>query len=76
MSDNPLLATSGLPRFAEIRAEHVEPAIRELLAGQRAEIARIEALTEPTFASVVVPLEEMRHRLGRAWSPVGGAGTP
>jgi oligopeptidase A len=71
MPDNPLLAVTGLPHFAAIRAEHVEPAIRELLAEQRVQIAAIEALSEPSFASVVVPLEEMRHRLGRVWSPVG-----
>ena len=70
MTDNPLLDTSGLPRFADIRNEHVEPAIRELLTEQRAAIERIEALPNPTFETVVLPLEEMRHRLGRVWSPV------
>ncbi len=70
MTDNPLLDTSGLPRFADIRSEHVEPAIRELLAEQRAAVAAIESLSHPTFETVVRPLEEMRHRLGRVWSPV------
>ncbi|HTP40584.1 MAG TPA: M3 family metallopeptidase [Steroidobacteraceae bacterium] len=71
MSDNPLLADDVLPRFAAIRPEHVEPAIRELLAEQRARVAAIEQLAEPTFDTVVRPLEEMRHRLGKVWSPVG-----
>ena len=31
--NNPLLDASGLPRFDEIRAEHVEPGIRALLEG-------------------------------------------
>jgi oligopeptidase A len=70
MTSNPLLDTSGLPRFADIRVEHVEPAIRGLLAEQRDKVAQLEQLTAPTFASVVMPLEEMRHRLGRVWSPV------
>jgi oligopeptidase A len=70
MTQNPLLAAEGLPRFAAIRPEHVESAIRELLEQQRRRIAEIEALAEPTFATVVVPLEEMRHRLGRTFSPV------
>jgi oligopeptidase A len=70
MNENPLLDLSGLPRFAEIRSEHVEPAIRQVLEEQRAAIARIESLAQPTFATVVVPLEEMRHRLNRVWSPV------
>lgn len=71
MSENPLLAHDLLPRFAAIRPEHVEPAIRELLTEQRTQIAAIEQLANPTFDSVVRPLEEMRHRLGKVWSPVG-----
>ncbi len=67
---NPLLTDSTLPRFADIRPEHVEPAIRELLDHCRARLAVIAALPHPTFATVVVPLEQLRHRLARAWSPV------
>lgn len=70
MTHNPLLAAEGLPCFADIRPEHVESAIRELLDTQRRQIAAIEALENPTFATVVEPLEEMRHRLGRTFSPV------
>jgi oligopeptidase A len=70
MTENPLLDTSGLPRFADIRNEHVEPAIRELLTEQRSAVKRIESLPNPSFETVVLPLEEMRHRLGRVWSPV------
>ena len=70
-SANPLLTHTTLPAFADIRPEHVEPALRALLDSQRAQLAAIAALAHPTFASVVVPLEEMRHRLARTWSPVG-----
>ena len=38
---NPLLNFSGLPRFAEIKPEHVAPAIDQLLAENRALIARL-----------------------------------
>ncbi|MDO8263176.1 MAG: M3 family metallopeptidase [Gallionella sp.] len=38
---NPLLDFSGLPRFAEIKPEHVAPAIEQLLAENRALIARL-----------------------------------
>jgi oligopeptidase A len=75
LAGNPLLASNAgegaLPRFTEIRPEHVEPALRELLAANRARIAVLEALAEPTFATLVEPLEAMRHQLGRTWSPVG-----
>jgi len=43
----------------------------ELLGACRARLAEIARLAEPTFASVVVPLEELRHRLARTWSPIG-----
>jgi oligopeptidase A len=32
---NPLLEMSGLPPFRKIKAEHIEPAIDELLAENR-----------------------------------------
>jgi oligopeptidase A len=67
---NPLLGQEGLPRFAEIRAEDVEPAVRELLDTNRARIAELAGLASPTFASVVEPLEELHHRVSRTWSPV------
>jgi oligopeptidase A len=68
--ENPLLASELLPPFAAIRPEHVEPAISTLLAQNRARIAELTALTAPTFATLVEPLEDMQHRLARVWSPV------
>jgi oligopeptidase A len=68
---NPLLAGTALPMFADIRAEHVEPAVRELLAAARARVAGLEAVANPSFASVVEPLEQLRHHVARTWSPVG-----
>jgi oligopeptidase A len=70
-SDNPLLDTRSLPRFDAIRPEHVQPAISQLIERQRLLVAQIEALANPTFQTVVEPLEEMQHALGRVWSPVG-----
>src|SRR5476649_1614703 len=71
LSDNPLLQDTPLPRFDAIRPEHVEPAIARLIAEQRARVAQIEAVADPTFETVVEPLEELRHRLSRVWSPIG-----
>ena len=70
-SDNPLLDDSPLPRFDAIRPEHVEPAISRLIAEQRGLVAQIEAAPDPSFKTVVEPLEELRHRLSRVWSPIG-----
>ena len=69
---NPLLDFTGLPRFAAIRTEHIEPAVELLLAENR---ARIETLIRPgippTWADFVAPLEDANERLARAWGVVG-----
>ena len=68
---NPLLDFSGLPRFAEIRPEHVAPAIRQLLDEYRALLARLtEPETPPTWEAFVQPLTDAGERLGRAWGVV------
>jgi oligopeptidase A len=68
---NPLLDTSSLPRFAEIRPEHALPAVTELIAGHKRKLADLLELEEASFDALVPPLEEMSHELGRVWSPVG-----
>jgi len=68
--DNPLLGHESLPQFLAIRPEHVEPAVRELLSANRARLFELASLTQPTFATVVEPLEELQHRISRTWSPV------
>jgi oligopeptidase A len=66
---NPLLDFSGLPRFDEIKPEHVAPAIDQLLAAGRAAIE--EAQRAPaTWEAFVAPLEDANERLGRAWGQV------
>ena len=69
---NPLLDFSGLPRFAEIKPEHVVPAIEQLLAENRALIARLLANdAQPNWQNFIVPMENANERLSRAWGPVG-----
>ena len=68
-SCNPLLDFSGLPRFAELRPEHVSPAVDELLAQARAAVAVAESAA-PSWEAFVSPLEDAHERLGRAWGQV------
>jgi len=68
--DNPLLAPEPLPAFMRIRPEHVEGAVREVLDANRTRIGELATLERPTFATLVEPLEELHHRISRAWSPV------
>ena len=68
---NPLLDTSSLPRFDEIRPEHVLPAIESVIAQQRAELDELlDASRKPDIAGLVAPVEHMGQELGRVWSPV------
>jgi oligopeptidase A len=68
---NPLLAHDGLPAFAAIRPEHVEPAVREQLARNRSRLQALLANGAQSFATLVEPLERLQHALNRTWSPVG-----
>ena len=71
MTANPLLDFTGLPRFADIRAEHIAPAISELVAEARAAVNRVASDTsEATWASVVAPTEAAFDHLDRAWGVV------
>ncbi|MEW5904527.1 MAG: M3 family metallopeptidase [Pseudomonadota bacterium] len=70
--DNPLLDFTGLPRFAEIKPEHVGPAIDQLLAENRALITRqLADDVPPSWDAFVRPMEDANERLSRAWGPVG-----
>ena len=69
---NPLLDFTGLPRFAEIKPEHVAPAIDQLLAENRALTARLLSdSAQPTWQNFVAPMDDANERLSRAWEPVG-----
>jgi len=69
---NPLLDFTGLPRFADFNPAHVAPAVEQLLAENRALIARIAAdPATPDWNNFVGPLEDANERLHRAWGQVG-----
>jgi len=68
---NPLLDFSGLPRFDQIKPEHVTPAIDALLARCGAVVKQLEAPAEQvSWSSFVTPLENATELLGRAWGIV------
>jgi oligopeptidase A len=64
---NPLLRNAFEIPFDQIRAEHVEPAIAELLRDARERVDRIAADPSPrTFANTMVPLDGLTERLDYA----------
>jgi oligopeptidase A len=69
--NNPLLHTDDLPRFRDIRPELVEPAVDEVLADNRRQLAALLEGGGPyTWDNLVEPIERMGDRLQKVWSPV------
>src|SRR6202167_2777972 len=68
--NNPLLELGALPDFGRIEARHARPALEEVLAQNRMRLAELTAQENPTFASLVVPVEELSYRLSRVFSPI------
>ena len=68
---NPRLASTGLPLFDQIRAEHVGPAIDQLIAHAS---AALETVTAPDFPAdwnaLATTLDTATEALGRAWGAV------
>ena len=70
--DNPLLSLAGLPAFADIRPQHISPALDVLLPAAEAALehavsAEVAADYDTLSAVLDVPLE----RLSMAWQAVG-----
>ncbi|WP_332768614.1 M3 family metallopeptidase [Pseudomonas koreensis] len=70
--NNPLLQHHPLPPYAQLRPEHVKPAIDHILAENRIAIKLIleREGASPTWLGLVVALDEVDDRLQRAWRPV------
>jgi oligopeptidase A len=65
------LELDALPAFGRIEASHALPAMQKVLADNRASLQELTSQRSPTFASLVVPVEELSYRLSRVWSPIG-----
>ncbi len=69
---NPLLEKRPLPPFHAIAAQHVEPAILELISVNLKTIDELVAsISNPTWDNLIEPIEELEDNLSKAWSPVG-----
>jgi oligopeptidase A len=68
---NPLLDFSGLPRFAEIKNEHITPAIETLLKENREVIEKVRNDNNaPTWQNFVQPMVDANEHLSRAWGQI------
>jgi oligopeptidase A len=68
---NPLLQDHFLPAFSQIKVEHIEPAIQQLIEQGRKQLTSlIPELKIISWESLVVPLETQGDKLDAAWAPV------
>ena len=70
-TDNPLLRAADLPPFADIRPEHVQPAIDALLADAEAALERaVGPEVAADYDALALVLDVPVERLHRAWAQV------
>ena len=67
--NNPLINFDQLPRFGEISAEHVLPALQQVLQDCRAEIQSLEQVEQADWDNFANKMEDIDERLDRVWSP-------
>tara|TARA_R110002110_G_scaffold415561_2_gene651011 strand:+ start:246261 stop:248294 length:2034 start_codon:yes stop_codon:yes gene_type:complete len=68
---NPLLETHSLPPFSRIRAEHVVPAITQMIEQNKLAVRELlDTNMHYTWDNLLSPIEELDDSLSRAWSPV------
>ena len=71
LSDNPLLDFSGLPKFDQVQASHVTPAIDKLLGDGRVLLQKLGTDSHPpTWDNFASRLEDLEEHISRAWSQV------
>ena len=75
LQDNPLLVADGLPRFEQIKPEHIVPAVQHVLAQAEQRLTEIEQrlspLEQPSWDDLFTPLEELDRPFDFAWKPIG-----
>ena len=71
-SANPLLDSTSLPRFAEIRPEHVTPAVDALLSQANAALAAATSDAVPAdYDALSAVFDVANERLSCAWGAIG-----
>ncbi len=69
---NPLLQFDSLPEFHAIRAEHIRPAVVQVLEENRQQLESLLSNTKgdqlPDWSGLIDVLDEMDDRLGKVWS--------
>ncbi|SIS40842.1 oligopeptidase A [Neptunomonas antarctica] len=68
---NPLLESTLLPPFSQIKPSDISPAVDKLLEQGREQIARLTGdVSSAEWDKVIAPLDTINDALNQAWSPV------
>jgi len=68
---NPLLQNAILPAFSDILPEHVEPALNQVLAQAKRTVDDLLLnISQPTWQTLVLPMEALDASIDQVWSPV------
>ncbi|OUR61235.1 oligopeptidase A, partial [Bermanella sp. 47_1433_sub80_T6] len=68
---NTLYEPQALPVFDEVTLDQIEPAISKHLQDNLQAIKELSVQANPSWDSLIAPLEELDDTLSKAWSPVG-----
>lgn len=68
--NNPLLTQDLLPRFHDVKTEHMEPAIDQILSDNRVQIQSLASQDDPTWDTLIQPMQSLDDRLNNAWSVI------
>ncbi len=68
---NPLLENTVLPAFSGIKPKHVEPALNQVLEQAKQTVKDLlKDQQQPTWQSLVLPMEALDATIDKVWSPV------
>lgn len=70
LKNNPLLVSEGIPRFDQIKAEHVVPAVRHNLQEAERILSDLEKKYVPTWDGLLKPLEDLETPYEYGWQAV------
>lgn len=70
MQDNPLLFLNEIPKFDQLKAEHIEPAMRKRMDEARQQIETLKAEEKINWNNTVEILSDIGEAVGRIWGVV------
>lgn len=67
---NPLINNFDLPKFDEIKNEHILPAVDKVVEEVNLELDLLEQSAKPTWSELILPIAKIEEKLHHTWSPI------